>query len=57
VDELYWETAVQAGELARSRTSDERKAMDLTHLRVHWMINGKPDRQSQPKELTSEAKN
>lgn len=57
MDELYWETAVQAGELARSRTSDERKAMDLTHLRVHWMINGKPDRQSQPKELTSEAKN
>ena len=36
----------KASELARSRTSDERKAMDLSRLLVHWMINGKPSRQS-----------
>jgi len=34
----------KAGELARSRTSDERKAMDLSRLLVHWMINGKPSK-------------
>jgi methylase of polypeptide subunit release factors len=34
----------KASELARSRTSDERKAMDLSRLLVHWMINGKPRR-------------
>ncbi len=36
----------KASELARSRTSDDRKAMDLSRLLVHWMINGKPNRQS-----------
>ena len=36
----------KANELARSRTSDERKAMDLSRLLVHWMINGKPSRQT-----------
>jgi methylase of polypeptide subunit release factors len=41
----------KASELARSRTSDERKAMDLSRLLVHWMINGKPNRQSKQKEL------
>ena len=34
----------KADELARSRTSDERKAMDLSRLLMHWMINGKPSR-------------
>jgi hypothetical protein len=34
----------KASELARSRTSDESKAMDLSRLLVHWMINGKPTR-------------
>ena len=36
----------KASELAHSRTSDERKAMDLSRLLVHWMINGKPSRKS-----------
>ena len=36
----------KASELARSRTSDDRKAMDLSRLLVHWMINGKPSRQT-----------
>ena len=39
----------QAGELARSRTSNERRAMDLSRLLVHWMINGKPKRETEPK--------
>jgi hypothetical protein len=43
------ELAAKAGELARSRTSDERKAMDLSRLLVHWMVNGKPKRETQPK--------
>jgi len=33
----------KADGLARSRTGDERKAMDLSRLIVSWMINGKPD--------------
>jgi hypothetical protein len=41
----------QASELARSRTSDERKAMDLPRLLVHWMINGKPSREAKQKSL------
>ena len=41
----------QASELARSRTSDERKAMDLSRLLVHWMINGKPSRATKQKGL------
>jgi hypothetical protein len=35
----------KANELARSRTSDERKTTDLSRLLVHWMINGKPSRE------------
>jgi methylase of polypeptide subunit release factors len=38
--------SAKADELARSRTSDERKAMDLSRLLVHWMINGKPSREA-----------
>ncbi len=41
--------AAKAGELARSRTGDERKAMDLSRLLVHWMINGKPKRETKEK--------
>ena len=41
----------KANELARSRTSDERKALDLSRLLVHWMINGKPSRAAKQKEL------
>ena len=44
---------VKADELARSRTSDERKAMDLSRLLVHWMINGKPTREIKRKEQAS----
>jgi hypothetical protein len=47
--------ATKADELARSRTSDERKAMDLSRLLVHWMINGKPSRQTKQKELAEAA--
>lgn len=36
---------MKADELARSRTGDERKAMDLSRLLVHWMIIGKPSRE------------
>jgi hypothetical protein len=32
----------RAEQLARSRTSDERKAADVTGLLHHWMIHGKP---------------
>ena len=45
----------KASELARSRTSDERKAMDLSRLLVHWMINGKPSRAANQKELAEKA--
>jgi hypothetical protein len=34
--------AAKANHLARSRTSDERKAADLAGLLQHWMIQGKP---------------
>jgi hypothetical protein len=36
----------KADELARGRTSDERKAIDLSRLLAHWMINGKPSRET-----------
>jgi hypothetical protein len=39
----------KADELARSRTSDERKAMDLSRLLVHWMMNGRPSREAKQK--------
>jgi hypothetical protein len=32
----------KANHLARSRTTDERKAADLSSLLQHWMIHGKP---------------
>ncbi len=37
--------AEKANHLARSRTSDERKATDLAGLLQHWMIHGKPRRE------------
>lgn len=36
----------KANELTRSRTSDERKALDIARLLLHWMINGKPNREA-----------
>jgi methylase of polypeptide subunit release factors len=36
----------KADELARSRAGDERAAMDLSRLLLHWMINGKPARET-----------
>jgi hypothetical protein len=39
----------KAEELARSRTSDERKAMDLARLLAYWMINGKPSHETAQK--------
>jgi hypothetical protein len=35
--------AAKANELARSRTGDEKRATDLAHLLVFWMIHGKPN--------------
>ena len=37
----------RAEQLARSRTSDERKAADVTGLLHHWMIHGKPRKERQ----------
>ena len=34
--------AEKANHLARSRTTDERKAADISGLLQHWMIHGKP---------------
>ena len=36
----------KAGELSRSRTSDEKKAMELAHLLEFWMVHGKPSREA-----------
>jgi hypothetical protein len=44
----------KADDLARSRTSDERKAMDLSRLLLHWMMNGKPSRETKQKAGASE---
>jgi hypothetical protein len=49
---LAGQCSTKASELARSRTSDERKAMDLSRLLVHWMINGKPSREAKQKSLS-----
>ncbi len=38
--------AATANELARSRTSDEKKAMELAHLLEFWMLRGKPSREA-----------
>jgi len=40
----------KAGELARSRTGDEKRAADLARLLEFWMTHGKPRREAQPKE-------
>jgi hypothetical protein len=34
----------KADELTRRRTSDERRALDISRLLLHWMLNGKPGR-------------
>jgi hypothetical protein len=36
--------AAIASELARSRTSDEKKAVELARLLEYWMLRGKPSR-------------
>jgi len=45
--------AEKANHLARSRTSDERKAADLAGLLEHWMIHGKPSREPKQTKLAS----
>ncbi len=40
------EISDKANHLARSRTSDERKATDVAGLLQRWMIFGKPSRQA-----------
>ena len=40
----------KAGELARSRTGDEKRAADLARLLEFWMTHGKPRRESKPTE-------
>ena len=37
--------AAKANELSRSRTGDEKKAMELAHLLEFWMVHGKPQRE------------
>jgi len=46
VKERVESLTAKANELARSRTSDERKAMDISRLLIYWMMNGKPGRPS-----------
>ena len=41
--------AAKANELARSRTGDEKKAIDLARLLEFWMTHGKPRRESKQK--------
>jgi len=43
--------AEKANHLARSRTSDERKAADLAGLLQHWMIHGKPGKAARQTEI------
>jgi hypothetical protein len=40
----------KADELARSRASDERRAKGLSKLLIHWMMNGKMDFSTPPKD-------
>ncbi len=42
--------AARANELARSRTSDEKRVTDLARLLEFWMIHGKPRREPKEKE-------
>jgi hypothetical protein len=42
--------AATAKELSESRTSDERKAMDLARLLQFWMVHGKPQKRAKPNE-------
>jgi hypothetical protein len=42
--------AAKAGELARSRTGDEKRAADLARLLEFWMTHGKPRREPKPAE-------
>jgi len=45
----------KADHLARSRTSDERKAADLAGLLQHWMIHGKPTKPAGRQDLAEVA--
>jgi hypothetical protein len=47
--------AATAKELSRSRTGDEKKAMELAHLLEFWMVHGKPHREPKQKELANKA--
>ena len=47
--------ADKANHLARSRTSDERKAADLANLLQHWMTHGKPTKTPKQAALTEES--
>ena len=46
--------AAKADELSRSRTGDEKKAMELARLLEFWMVHGKPSREANQKELAAE---
>ncbi len=43
--------AAKANELARSRTGDEKRAVDLARLLEFWMTHGKPRREAKQKEI------
>jgi methylase of polypeptide subunit release factors len=47
--------AAKANELSRSRTSDEKKAMELARLLEFWMVRGKQSREATQKELADKA--
>jgi hypothetical protein len=38
--------AAKANELSRSRTSDEKRALELARLLEFWMLRGKPSREA-----------
>jgi hypothetical protein len=47
--------AAKANELSRSRTSDEKKAMELARLLEFWMVRGKQSREATQKELADKS--
>ncbi len=55
LDDRLSAIAEKANHLARSRTSDERKISDLSGLLQHWLIHGKPRKESKQKQLTEKA--
>lgn len=47
--------AATANELSRSRTGDEKKALELAHLIEFWMVHGRPSRETKQKQSADKA--